>query len=88
MVTLFLLKLKRPLWVTAVPMAFLLFMTTWAMVVNLLRYITESQVVLLAVGGAIFVLELWLVLEAVAALRRALVASRSSKPEEEPTPTG
>jgi carbon starvation protein len=87
-VTLFLLKLKRPLWVTAVPMAFLLFMTTWAMVVNLLRYITESQAVLLAVGGAIFVLELWLVLEAVAALRRALVASRSPKPEEEPTPTG
>jgi carbon starvation protein len=63
-VTLFLLSLKRRIWVTAVPMAFLLVMTTWAMVVNLIRYKTESQMTLLAVGGAIFVLELWLVFDA------------------------
>lgn len=69
-VTLFLLRLKRPIWVTAVPMAFLLVMTTWAMVLNLVRYYTDRQGVLLAVGGAIFVLALWLVLEAAVAVRR------------------
>ena len=62
-------------------MAFLLFMTTWAMVLNLVRYYTDSQAVLLAVGGAIFVLELWLVLEAVGALRRALAARRGERRE-------
>jgi carbon starvation protein len=75
-VTLFLVRLRRPIWVTAIPMAFLFVMTTWAMVLNLLRYYTESQPLLLAVGGAIFVLEIWLMFEAVAALRGAVEASR------------
>jgi carbon starvation protein len=79
-VTLFLARLRRPIWYTAVPMAFLLFMTTWAMVLNLIRYFTESQVLLLGVGGAIFVLELWLVFEAVAAIRRALAARGTPVP--------
>jgi len=47
-------------------------MTTWAMIGNLMRYWTESQALLLAVGGAIFVLELWLIFEAVLAFRNAL----------------
>jgi carbon starvation protein len=37
-ITIFLLSLKRNIWVTVVPMAFLLFMTTWAMIGNLIRY--------------------------------------------------
>jgi len=76
-VTLFLLKLKRPVWVTAIPMVFLLFMTTWAMVVNLVRYYSDSHTVLLIVGGAIFVLELWLVFEAAGAVRSAVSARGS-----------
>jgi len=71
-ITLFLLKLGRPIWVTLIPMVFLLFMTTWAMVLNLVRYYTDSQALLLGVGGAIFVLELWLVFEAAGAVRNAL----------------
>ncbi len=70
-VTIFLLKLRRNIWVTVIPMGFLLFMTTWAMIGNLVRYWTDSQALLLAVGGAIFVLELWLIFEAVLAFRNA-----------------
>lgn len=71
-VTMFLLSLRRRIWVTVIPMAFLFVMTTWAMVLNLLRYWTDNQPLLLAVGGAIFVLELWLIFEAAAALRGVL----------------
>lgn len=71
-ITLFLASLKRRIWVTAVPMAFVLVMTTWAMVLNLIRYWTESQVLLLGVGGAIFVLELWLVFEGIVVVRRGM----------------
>jgi len=71
-ITIFLLSLKRKIWITAVPMAFLFFMTTWAMIDNLIRYWTTSQPLLLAVGGVIFVLELWLIFEAVVVIRRAL----------------
>ena len=63
-----------------IPMAVLLFMTTWAMVGNLIRYFTESQVLLLGVGGAIFVLELWLVFEAVIAFRRIFGAPAAGTP--------
>jgi len=70
--TLFLRKLGRPIWVTVIPMVFLLVMTTWAMVVNLVQYYTDSQALLLVVGGAIFVLELWLILEAAGAVRKAV----------------
>jgi carbon starvation protein len=74
-VTLFLFSLGRRIWVTTVPMAFLFVMTTWAMVLNLIRYWSDSQPLLLAVGGAIFVLELWLIFEALAALRKVLVGT-------------
>ena len=75
--TLFLVSLKRRIWVTVVPMAFLLVMTTWAMVLNLITYWTESQALLLGVGGAIFVLELWLMFEGMLVVRRVL-AGRTS----------
>ncbi|UCG87654.1 MAG: carbon starvation protein A [Gemmatimonadota bacterium] len=80
-ITLFLLRSGRAVWPVVVPMAFLLFMTTWAMVGNLIRYFTESQVLLLAVGGAIFVLELWLVFEAVLAFRSRYGTRATGDPE-------
>jgi carbon starvation protein len=76
-ITLFLIALRRNFWVTIVPMTFILFMTTWAMIANLQKYFGEKQLLLLMIGAAIFVLELWLFLEALTALRRALVARRS-----------
>ena len=82
-ITIFLMKLGRNIWVTVIPMAFLLFMTTWAMISNLLRYWTESQAVLLAVGGMIFVLELWLIFEAFVAFRRALAERAQNAVTEE-----
>ena len=72
--TLFLWRLRRPIWISLVPMAFLLFMTTWAMVLNLLRFMHDSETMLLGVGGAIFALELWLLFEGVAAVRRIRAA--------------
>jgi len=78
-VTLYLLHLGRSVWVTAIPMVFLLLMTTWAMVLNLIRYWTDSQPMLLAVGGAVFVLELWLVFEAMSGMRRVLRERRTDQ---------
>lgn len=87
-VTLFLVRLRRSAWVTAVPMVFLLFMTTWAMVINLLRFRGDSETLLLVVGGAIFVLELWLLFEALAAVRRLAAERRGEAPALEPTEAG
>jgi carbon starvation protein len=70
--TLYLLKLRRRAWVTAIPMVFLLAMTTWAMLLNLARFAEDDQVLLTVVGGAILVLELWLLFEGAAAFRQLL----------------
>ncbi len=71
--TLFLLRLRRPIWITVVPMGFLLFMTTWAMILNLLSFVRDNETMLLVVGGAIFALELWLLFEGAAAVRRLVL---------------
>ncbi len=73
-ITLFLFSLKRRIWVTMVPLVFLLVMTTWAMVINMIGYWTSETWLLFGVGGAIFVLVLWLVFEAMAAIRVAIAA--------------
>ena len=82
--TIVLLALKRNAWVTGIPMVFLFFMTTWAMLDQLGGYFRD-QWMLFGFGAAIFVLEIWLILEAVAAVRRALrgEVQTSVSPEEE-----
>jgi carbon starvation protein len=84
-ITTVLLVKKRNAWVTAIPMAFLLFMTTWAMVEQLADHFA-SEWTLFGVGAAIFVLEIWLILEAVGALRRVLAGPGAGA--EEPASRG
>jgi carbon starvation protein len=75
-VTLFLLALRRKAWVTAIPMVFLLVMTTWALTQQVAGYLGDRQWLLFGFGAAILVLELWLILEAVVALRSVLTRHR------------
>ena len=70
LVSLYLMRKKRPVWVTMIPMTFLLFVTTWAMLINLSRFFSNNQIMLLMLGAAIFVLEIWLLFEGIAAIRR------------------
>ena len=79
-ISLFLFSLKRRIWVTVMPLAFLLVMTTWAMVINMIGYWTSETWLLFGVGGAIFVLVLWLVFEALAAIRLAIAAGGPGAP--------
>ena len=79
-ISLFLFSLKRRIWVTVVPLSFLLVMTTWAMVINMIGYWTSETWLLFGVGGLIFVLVLWLVFEALAAIRMAMAAGGPGAP--------
>ncbi len=54
-----------------VPLVFLLLMTSWALIVNLLNFIEAGQWVLAPLDAIVFVLAIWLVVEAVIALRKA-----------------
>ena len=63
--TVYLVKNKRPTWVTALPMVFMLLITLTAMGVNLYRFFVMRQYVLIVVGAAILLLSLGLISEAI-----------------------
>jgi carbon starvation protein len=64
-VTLYLWQRKRPVIYTLVPMVFMLLTTLLAMSENLQEYAADGKTALLVVGGMIFVIALWLAVEAV-----------------------
>ena len=70
-ITIFLLAKGRKAWFTGVPMVFLLFMTTWAMI-DQLRGTFDSEWLLFVMGAAVFALEIWVIVEAWVALRAVL----------------
>jgi carbon starvation protein len=57
--------------VILVPLVFLLSMTSWALIVNLRNFVEQGQWVLAPLDALIFVLAIWLVVEAGLALRQA-----------------
>lgn len=61
--------LKRPIIFSLVPFIFVGVMTAWSMVINIGRYIADENTLLVVLGGGILVLNVWLVLEGVNALR-------------------
>ncbi len=77
----FLWRLKRNVLVTALPMVFLFVMTTWAMIEQLTGFFGR-QWLLFAVGALILALEIWLILEAIAAFRRMLGGGSGGTPGE------
>jgi len=54
-----------------VPLTFLLAMTTWALFLQLGEFFQEGDYLLTVVDAIIFVLSLWLIIEAIVAFRRA-----------------
>lgn len=53
-----------------IPLTFLLFMTSWALVLNLLSFLNEGSWMLFIMDAGIVVLTAWLIVEAVTALNR------------------
>ncbi len=84
-VSLYLMRQGRPFLFTMIPMAFLLVMTTWAMIINLGTFFGAEQWMLLVLGALIFILEIWLLLEGWAAIKRVR-AGRTDSMAADPVP--
>ncbi|WP_018253341.1 carbon starvation CstA family protein [Salinispora mooreana] len=65
------LRRRRNPVAVVVPLVFLLAMTTWALIVQLREFVRADEWVLAPLDAIIFVLAVWLIVEAVLALRRA-----------------
>jgi carbon starvation protein len=63
-VTVWLVKTKKPVWVSAVPMVFMLGITSYAIVLLAKGFADSSNGLLLGVSVLMLVLEIWIVIEA------------------------
>lgn len=61
-----------------VPLVFLILMTSWALILNLGRFLREGDYLLFVLDAVIFVLAVWLIIESVGALNRARALRRNS----------
>ncbi|MBN1902956.1 carbon starvation protein A [Candidatus Sumerlaeota bacterium] len=63
-VSVWLYRKKKPVWITLIPMIFMIVMTGWAMIVNIRDfYGTPGQIHLFWIGLIVFALEIWMILE-------------------------
>jgi len=69
-VTAYLARQKRPLYYTGIPMIFMVIMTTWGMIGNLFNYASKGDWLLTIIDAIVIVLEIWLIAEAWAVIRR------------------
>jgi carbon starvation protein len=70
-ITVWLVRTKRPPWVTAIPMIFMLIMTGWAISDMLIGFaLTPGKTHLLTISFLMLALEIWIVLEAVILITR------------------
>ena len=81
-VTIYLRQRRSNYWYTAIPMAFMLTVTITAMIIDLRRYWTEERLLLMFVAASIFVLSVWLVVEAVLRFRKDTIAQAIPEPVE------
>ncbi|GAB3855232.1 hypothetical protein GCM10029963_49630 [Micromonospora andamanensis] len=80
------LRRRRNPVAVVVPLVFLLVMTTWALIVQLREFVAADEWVLAPLDAIIFVLALWLIVEAVLALRRASGQPAESAADSGPGP--
>jgi carbon starvation protein len=77
--TVYLVRRRTPVYVTAIPMVFMLFMTGWAMVENLATYFETGNWLLFAIGAIVVFLEIWMIVECAILLRH--VAAERLEPK-------
>jgi len=74
-ITVWLVRRRRPVWVTAVPMVFMLAMTGWAIAEMIRQFAAEGgKIHLLIVSVLMLAFEVWIVAEAVALVARGRAA--------------
>jgi carbon starvation protein len=69
-ITVYLARHKIPVTVTAIPMLFMIIITSWAMKINLTQFYTEANWLLFSISILILLLKLWMIIEAVITLKQ------------------
>jgi len=80
-VTIYLARKKVSIAYTAIPMVFMIFMTGWAMILNIQTFYNTSKWLLLGIGLAVFVLEIWMIIESAIVFKSVYGGEAEAAPE-------
>ncbi|MBO8168629.1 MAG: carbon starvation protein A [Thermoanaerobacteraceae bacterium] len=75
-VTVWLVKIRKPSAISSIPMIFILIMTSWAMIINLKNFYTGGNTLLFVISLLMVLLEIWVILEAIGAFGRTKALSQ------------
>jgi carbon starvation protein len=68
-ITIYLARRKANIACTMLPMAFMIIMTGWAMIINLKNFFSTSNWLLFFIGLITLLLEIWMIIESIVVLR-------------------
>ena len=80
-VTIYLARKNSPIVYTMIPMAFMIIMTGWAMMINLANYYNTSNWLLFFIGLCTVVLEIWMIIESLIILKGVYGEEADAVPE-------
>lgn len=69
-ITVYLAKKNKPIFFTVIPMIFMMIMTAWGMVHNIINFYGNSDWLLVSIGIIIMLLEVWMIIEALLVIKR------------------
>lgn len=69
-ITVYLYKKGKPIIYTAIPMAFMVIMTGWAMILNIINFYKSSNWLLFGVNGVIILFVVWMIAEVIIMIRK------------------
>ena len=71
-ITIYLIRKGVPAVFSVIPMIFMIFMTGWAMLLNLQNFYNSSNWLLFFIGACVMVLEIWMIIEALVYFKKPL----------------
>jgi len=69
-ITAYLIRKNLPSYISGIPMVFMIFMTGWAMINNIQKFLSTGKTYLFVIGLLIFALEIWMIIETILMLRK------------------
>ncbi len=69
-ITVYLAKKNKSIIFTVIPMVFMMIMTGWGMIRNIINYYSSSDWLLFVIGIIIMILEIWMIIEAIKAIKK------------------
>lgn len=67
--TIYLARRKVNIAFTGIPMVFMIIITIWAMLLNIQKFYNSSNWLLLSIGLAVFILQIWMIIESALVLK-------------------